>query len=496
MADIRYVIVSDLHFGAGNSMLTSLTERPATGTDTGFGTDAQRPSPVLSGLVSGLRQLTRDQDRPPTLILAGDILDLALSPDEASAMVFRLFAHLAFDDEPPVFDPVVHYVPGNHDHHEWEIARESQYVSYACAQPPQAVLVPPWHTTKLMPTDERPTASSALLTGLTRVQAGGDTGIEVRMSYPNLALRTPDGRRSLIVSHGHFTESIYTLMSRLRDILYPGQSVPTDIERLEEENFAWIDFFWSTLGRSGQVGTDMGMIYADLTSPQDIDAFVSNLISALLARGKGKSWLHPAESLVLNAIFRREANRVARSERGTPTVILTAAGQTGLREYLEGPVRNQLRQEWGEVPEEITFVYGHTHKPFTDRWTVNGYPSSVRIANTGGWVVDTATPAPVQAGVAVLVNDDLETASLQFYRQGAGPVPVQFLPPAAGERPCAWQSELESRVDPAAEPWATLSRQAAEVAAQRHRLQAATVALRTMTRPAGPPGPVSVPGPA
>src|SRR6266567_1748841 len=260
MADIRYVIVSDLHFGAGNSMLTSLTEHPATSTDTGFATDPQRPSPVLSGLVSGLRQLTRGQDKPPTLILAGDILDLALSPDEASAMVFRLFAHLAFDDGPPVFDPVVHYVPGNHDHHEWEIARESQYVSYACAQPPRASLIAPWHTTKLIPTDERPTASSALLTGLTRMQCGGDTRIEVRMSYPNLALRTPDGRRSLIVSHGHFTESIYTLMSRLRDILYPGQrqSVPTDIERLEEENFAWIDFFWSTLGRSGQVGTDVG----------------------------------------------------------------------------------------------------------------------------------------------------------------------------------------------------------------------------------------------
>jgi hypothetical protein len=272
--------------------------------------------------------------------------------------------------------------------------------------------------------------------------------------------------------------------------------VPTDIERLEEENFAWIDFFWSTLGRSGQVGTDMGMIYADLTSEQDVDAFVSNLISALLAKGKGKSWLHPAESVVLNAIFRREANRVARSERGTPAVTLTAAGQTGLREYLEGPVRNQLRQEWGDIPEEITFVYGHTHKPFTDRWTVAGYPSSVHIANTGGWVVDTATPAPVQAGVAVLVNDDLETASLQFYRQGAGPVPVQFLPPPAGEPLSAWQSELGSRVDPAAEPWATLSRQAAEIAAQRHRLQAATVALRNMTRQGGPTGPVSMPGPA
>jgi hypothetical protein len=259
--------------------------------------------------------------------------------------------------------------------------------------------------------------------------------------------------------------------------------VPTDVEQLEAENFAWIDFFWSTLGRSGQVGTDVGMIYADLTSPQDVDAFVSNLIAALLAKGKGPSWLHPAESWVLNAIFKREANRIARSERGTPAVTLTAAGQAGLRGYLEGPVRNQLRQEWGDLPEEVTFVYGHTHKPFTDRWTVAGYPSAVRIANTGGWVVDTATPAPVQAGVAVLVNEELDTASLQFYRQGSGPVPVQFLPPPGGEPPSAWQAGLESRLDPAAEPWATLSAQAAALVAQRHRLQQATVDLRTMMSP-------------
>ena len=36
MADIRYVILSDLHFGATNSMLTALREEPATSTETGF----------------------------------------------------------------------------------------------------------------------------------------------------------------------------------------------------------------------------------------------------------------------------------------------------------------------------------------------------------------------------------------------------------------------------------------------------------------------------
>lgn len=482
MTDIRYVVLSDLHFGAENSVLTALSERPAGPGSTGFSADPQRPSPLLTGLVDGLRHLTRGQDRPPTLVLAGDILDLALSLDEVCAMVFRLFAHLAFGDGPPVFDPVVHYVPGNHDHHEWEITRENQYVTYVCGQPGDAGLAAPWHTTKLVPAKEQPVASSALLTGLARSQAGG-TGVRVEVSYPNLALRTPDGRRCLVVSHGHFTESIYTLMSRLRDILYPGQrrGPLQDIDRLEEENFAWIDFFWSTLGRSGQVGTDMGLIYADLTSAKDIDILVSNLVAAMTAKGPG--WLRTPERWVLNAILRREVTSVARSERGTPAVTLTTAGRTGLRNYLEGPVRGQLRQQLGHVPEEVAFVYGHTHKPFVDRWSVPGFPAPVYIANTGGWVVDTATPAPVQAGVAVLVNEDLDAVSLQFYRQdpGSAPVPVQLLPPP-GEQPSAWHCELASRIDPAAPPWAALSESAAKLVTQRHRLQAATVALRDTAR--------------
>src|SRR6202167_2599781 len=332
VADIQYVIVSDLHFGAENSVLTTLDERPATATETGFSVDPQRSSPALSGLVDGLRELTRGQDRPPTLILAGDVLDLALSVDEVCAMVFRLFANLAFSDGSPVFDPVIHYVPGNHDHHQWEVAREGQYAGYVSGLPGMAALDAPWHTTKLRSSDERPEASSVLLTALTRSQPGGSAA-EVQVSYPNLALQSGSGRPSLLVSHGHFTESIYSMMSRLRDTLYPGQrrEPPTDIAALEEENFAWIDFFWSTLGRSGQVGTDMGLIYADLTSPSDIDALVSNLTVGLLARGKGPAWLHPAEHWVLNAIFKREANRVARSERGTPALALTTPPQAGLR---------------------------------------------------------------------------------------------------------------------------------------------------------------------
>ena len=85
----------------------------------------------------------------------------------------------------------------------------------------------------------------------------------------------------------------------------------------------------------------------------------------------------------------------------------------------------------------------------------------------------------------MLVNDQLEAASVQFYRQEAAnaPSPVTLLPPAEGDTASAWHEELASRIDPAAEPWASLAESAAQLVAQRHRLQAATVAIRNFTRP-------------
>jgi hypothetical protein len=84
----------------------------------------------------------------------------------------------------------------------------------------------------------------------------------------------------------------------------------------------------------------------------------------------------------------------------------------------------------------------------------------------------------------VLVNDDLDTASLQFYRQSPGsqPVPVQVLDPPQGAQPSAWHAELAARINPTAPSWASLAESTAAVVAQRHRLQAATVALRDARR--------------
>jgi hypothetical protein len=58
---------------------------------------------------------------------------------------------------------------------------------------------------------------------------------------------------------------------------------PTDIEALEIENFAWIDFMWSNLGRSGDAGQIVNQIYNSVKTPQlcdkflDLDKFSKNL---------------------------------------------------------------------------------------------------------------------------------------------------------------------------------------------------------------------------
>jgi hypothetical protein len=472
MADIRYVILSDLHFGAANSLMTTLRAQ-ASAAET-YAVDPATPSPVMVAVLSALRDLTDGQAEPPTLILAGDVLDLALSPDAVAATTFGGFVDAAFGGGRRTFAPAVYYLPGNHDHHLWESAREAQYIEYLHQLAASDVIEPPWHTTRLLPERQPPwTASDLISTLIQRRPGGGD--VAVRVVYPNLALTASDGRRCVVVSHGHFTEPIYTLMSQLQELLFPDQVDPAErasIATVEIENFAWIDFFWSTLGRSGDVGADVGLIYAELGSTPKLEALAENLVRGLIGMSHAPAWLRSVEGKLASALVRHEVRRVSRSERGTPKVTLSPKTRLGLRQYLEGVVHQQLVEEIGTVPAEVGFVFGHTHKPFVEDWSVVGYPGLVRVYNTGGWVVDSADPAITQGGVAVLLDDDLNAASLQFYRQRSDgrTDPPRLLAPAGGQ-PNSLQAWLASEIDPKAEVWRTVAAASAELVAERHQVQ-------------------------
>ena len=61
-----------------------------------------------------------------------------------------------------------------------------------------------------------------------------------------------DGGRSVVFHHGHFIEPLYRMMSTAMSLVVGGEELPPNVYELETDNFGWIDFFWSALGRSGQ----------------------------------------------------------------------------------------------------------------------------------------------------------------------------------------------------------------------------------------------------
>ena len=202
MSDIRYVCLSDLHLGAENSLLTRLVTAP--GSQTYPRADPAKPSEVMVQLVNCLRAvISRNQGaQKPTLVLNGDALELALADFNGAIMVFERFMELTMKPGQELFDRTIYYNPGNHDHHVWETARETQYVEkYLSGTSWGTALDPPWHTTNMMLGEYRP---GPLLPARPRAGAEQPT---IRQGRPAAILRRisqfshPEFRRPKVRHH-------------------------------------------------------------------------------------------------------------------------------------------------------------------------------------------------------------------------------------------------------------------------------------------------------
>lgn len=443
---ITHVCLSDMHFGASTSLLTKLD---------GVEPDYQAASPVLEALVPCLRSLTAGQERKPTLVLAGDIFEMALSRTNEAAMSFDTFVKLAFGGpDGDVFAREIMYVPGNHDHHLWETARETQYVEYTERTPIDRGLLEPWHTTRLFePAAPRTWTQSYFIGHLIRRRLP-QAGIRVNVAYPNFGL--DGGERCVAFTHGHFIEPIYLAMTRLRDAIFGARDRPMRVYELEAENFAWIDFFWSTMGRSGQVGDAVQKIYEMIGSESGREKLVGILSERITERIDppwGTGWM-------VRRIVQRGLTKAAEQgmERGHVAAPLSPDAREGLVRYIGEPLRMQLQTELKQeqIAPALTVVFGHTHKPFEEALTVDGYARPVSVLNTGGWVVDSIERNPLHGAALVVVDDDLNVASVRVYNEttdGAG----STVAVAAVDGENALAADLADEIDPAAPPWSTLS---------------------------------------
>ncbi len=291
--------------------------------------------------------------------------------------------------------------------------------------------------------------------------------------YPNFGLM--QGKRCVIFHHGHFIESIYQLMTTLEkpDLSPSWKQVPRKVWDLEAENFAWIDFFWSTLGRSGEVGKDVEIIYDKMQDEEQFRKLLDTLAVSLAEKyditGMG-DWLDTqVTKLIINGLVNKLVNpeRTRAAEADPP---LSQDAEKGLWDYVNQPLWTQIDAECKDrhwpFPRQTTFVFGHTHKPFEEVRNFQAYlGDGVPVYNTGGWVVETVDPAPRHGGAAVLMNENLDVASLRLYNEAADPGKYQvevheIPPPGAANSP--FFLRLQGLVQPSQPPWSGFSQTVVE----------------------------------
>ena len=412
MSEIQYICLSDLHFGAYNSLLTYTSSEGKL--------DAIKKSEVLIHFLNILEEIISkvNKKRKAKFIFNGDIFELALANTNEAVMTFDSFLELAYTkNRKDLFSSKIIFIPGNHDHHLWETARERQYLEYMTKLSPGEFIEPPWHHTKMI----KPSPlKSRFITILMQRHKNLRDGRAMTV-YPNLTLVNRESEKYIVISHGHFVENIYYLMSNLQSILLNSKSFPETIDQIERENFAWIDFFWSVLGRSGEVGTSIGIMYDMLQDEKALNELSNNLVSYLLKRGDFPGSLQNMLKPIVGYILTKVVSQIAVNERGLTDDILGKDAREGLRSYIKGPLKLQFMLEnKNKLPHKMNFVFGHTHKPFCELdsgFSESGYPNEIEIMNIGGWVIDTVLPQKQVGGAITLIDEDKNIVLLRLFNE-------------------------------------------------------------------------------
>ncbi len=464
--DVRYICLSDLHLGEPDSILTPLMP-------TSHEVDPSRVGPVLEQLVLCLEQVVERNrgDRRPILILNGDVLELAFGTFSQALTNFERLAGLLLERE--LFEKLV-YIPGNHDHHIWEVARETQYgITLAGRRSGQGGLPPLRHVTSLSLEEAVPAfLLGKIIEGIHPPHGPEDEGHEVLVVYPNLALFDESRDRCVLFHHGHYVEPLYHFFSKLRRWLFPDRPQAQTIDEIEEENFAWIEFVWSLLGRSGGAGADMRLLYRMFRTPDEYEAFADALAKRSVAV-IDLPWIpgDKLERLALKKLFTWVGPKLS-GERSKRQVVESPELRSGIETYLFGPAYKQMRDELGHVPEDLTFVFGHTHKPFEDVFDDPSGNGQVKVFNTGGWPIDSIEPSNAMGASMLFLNERLDVACLRIFNDGeeGGEVTLEVRGPKGagdGDEFCASLEECVTGT--AGEPWQELEARIHKAIARRRR---------------------------
>jgi hypothetical protein len=125
-----------------------------------------------------------------------------------------------------------------------------------------------------------------------------------------------------------------------------------------------------------------------------------------------------------------------------------------------------------DIAPSMTFIFGHTHKPFARPEPFHGYPEGPDVYNSGGWVVDSLQYNEWHGGSVVLIDDQLNVAAIRMYNETRddSPVPARLEPISnSSHLPNPLATEIEKLKFDKAGPWKKFSQEVASAIPMRRK---------------------------
>lgn len=437
---VKYICISDLHLGAEYSLLT--------GIDHDGNADHEAPCPTLNSFSSAMNELLDNLsvNKETRLVLLGDVLDMGFSDTPHVIRAFKRFAEIfLLAENVKKISSQLLYIPGNHDHQLWQEEKNNHLLGQILAGENDDSLK---QATNLI----RPEYLESQLLSEVIHQISSLDELSVQIAYPNFG--DANERTGVVFHHGHYTESTYLLISKLKQALLGDTSLSSDISVIERENGYLINFLWSNLGNAG-FGSEFLDLYETMLdagashefivrSSKQLKNYLTNrfgLSDNTLSNFSKHLTIDRLIRVMLDATFQNFSS----AERYSFLSVMSESGIQGLEWYLSGPVYRQFVSEKVTPPKELSFIFGHTHKPFQDLLPVEGFDLPVKVFNTGGWAIDKPVLSAHQGAAVVFVDDQFNVASLRLYNcSNNRSVPPPMAAGAGGDNSNPMLSDLEA----------------------------------------------------
>ncbi|UCD64163.1 MAG: metallophosphoesterase [Candidatus Zixiibacteriota bacterium] len=362
------------------------------------------------------------------LVLLGDIFDFSITSYAEAYKVAKVFFQLV--QERDIAKNII-YVPGNHDVDMWHTVQQQIHVIRQVRQgkparafrwslpgiiddrtdsPTRGFLLPGGVLGPIDPEkgpDQEPDYETLFLNGISKEPDGTGRETYFYIAYPNLYMVTD--RESVLLTHGHYIETFWTISGLLVRKL--EQEELHDTNTLEDEvalNQPLCQLACSGIGQAGKLTSVVQEVQKEVKRQElgRIKKYCSRLRKFISSLTKSK-WYNPlswvkkgflklclsrGEKCLMDGLKKRKDPRYRRpvsTEEGKERFAgYYRFSKTEIEQLNRDPELKKIDFPPIDFPPRV--IYGHSHIP--DKWysddaeDVNVDGVTVYLHNTGGWL--------------------------------------------------------------------------------------------------------------